>query len=259
MGISSPGKYWCILLLLNPGVILGQKNIVINDSLAANSEKLPVKMGSQSFGKIWKFKFGDYAVVWSKMGWTTGSTKSNFWNTKTESKTTEKFSFFLTNKAGDTAKVNAAHNINVASLQSFPLSANFSIGTDELVKESNNFSAFININSDTTETWALLMNLLKTLSGVKGEAYLTNGERTIVIISASSNKNGEVRSMPALGYEFLEKDNTLSAVQYFGGGALGMNKNIIWLKNSNTDKMKLILSAAMTALLQIKVNAEMGQ
>jgi hypothetical protein len=248
-----------MILLASTTYAIGQKNIVLSENLEKNAEKLPVKMGSQGFGKMWKFRFGDYAVISSKLGWTTENAKSNFWNTKTESKTTEKFSFFLTNKAGDTAKVNAAHNIVVESLQSFPLTEHISIGTDALVSESNNFSAFITINSDSTETWALLMNLLKSpADGVKGEAYLTNGERTIVIVSASSNKNGEdKRSMPALGYELLEKNNAVSALQYYGGGALGMNKNIVWLENNNTDRMKLILSAAMSALLQIKATSPM--
>ena len=53
-----------------PFSALAQKNIVISDSLNANADKMNVKMGSQTIGKIWKFRFGDYAVVSSKMGWT---------------------------------------------------------------------------------------------------------------------------------------------------------------------------------------------
>lgn len=83
----------CILsiLLLIAKITEAQKDIVVNDSLATNSEKLNVKMGTQWMGKIWQFRFGDYAVVSSKMGWTTTSTKGNFFNSKTENKSTEKF------------------------------------------------------------------------------------------------------------------------------------------------------------------------
>jgi hypothetical protein len=41
-------------------------------------------------------------------------------------------------------------------------------------------------------------------------------------------------------------------VQYFGGGAFGFNKNIVWIKSELEPRMKLILSAAMTSLMQLK-------
>lgn len=82
-----------IFIVFYVGVVHAQKDIVINQSLAANAEKLKVKMGSQEIGKIRNFKFGEYAVVSSKMGWTTTSSKSNIFNTKIESTSTQKFSF----------------------------------------------------------------------------------------------------------------------------------------------------------------------
>ena len=113
------------LLFVSVNYAQAQKEIIIDDSLAANAVKQNVKMGSQGFGKIWKFHFGDYAVVSSKMGWTTTSSKSNLFNTKTESKTTEKFSFIMTNKVNDSARVNAANNIKVQTLKELQLLPNF--------------------------------------------------------------------------------------------------------------------------------------
>ena len=92
-----------------------QKNIFISDDLAATSEKFKVKMGTQWMGKIWNFKFGDYAVVKSKLGWTVTSQKGNFINTRTESKTENKFSFVLCNKDLDSAFVNAINNVTIKS------------------------------------------------------------------------------------------------------------------------------------------------
>ena len=60
------------------------KELIISKELAENSEMLKVKMGAQWMGKIWKFKFGDYAVVDSKMGWKKVKTKSNLLNTNSE-------------------------------------------------------------------------------------------------------------------------------------------------------------------------------
>lgn len=75
----------------------------------------------------------------------------------------------------------------------------------------------------------------------------------ISIYPASSNKKGDdTRSLPAFGYEFIEKEKAVSCLPYYGGSVLGMNKNIIWLRNNLYAKLKLVLAAAMTAMLQIK-------
>src|SRR5947207_10669002 len=104
-------------LFLLTGFAKAQKIIVISDSLTVHGEKMNVKLGSKGPGKIWKMRFGDYAVVTSKMGWATKSVKWNFFDTKVESKTGEKFSFVLSNHATDTAWVNAANNVVVRALQ----------------------------------------------------------------------------------------------------------------------------------------------
>jgi hypothetical protein len=244
------------LLFVSVNYAQAQKEIIIDDSLAANAVKQNVKMGSQGFGKIWKFHFGDYAVVSSKMGWTTTSSKSNLFNTKTESKTTEKFSFIMTNKGNDSARVNAANNIKVQALQALQLLPNFYWGTNEVLSESDNFSAYININGDTTETWGLFMNIVRG-STAKGsyEAFLSNGPRRIILFAASSDKEGAPgKPLPALGYKFVENETSLGALQYLGGGMLGYNKNIIWIDDRLDEKSKLILAAAMTAIMQKKMN-----
>ena len=120
-----------------------RKNIVINENLAANSEEFKVKMGTQWFGKIWKFKFGDYVVTESKLGWTVNSEKANLLNTKTESKIENKFSFVLGDKTSETAIVNALSNILIKELHAFKLFSSkhfdFYIGDDELLIDANIF------------------------------------------------------------------------------------------------------------------------
>lgn len=232
-----------------------QKNILISENLANNSEMLNVKMGSQKFGKIWNFRFGDYAVVSSKMGWTTKRSKTNFFGTKSESKTSKKFSFILCNKSSDSAVVNATNKIEIQTLNEIQLLPNFSWGTNELVKGGSIFTAYITINRDTTDIRAVFINKTdgaQTRSNFL--AFLTNGQRDIKIYPTSSNQENENRMFPARGYEFVENEQSLSALQYLGSGALGFNKNIIWLKNSVDDRMKLILASAMTAVLQISIS-----
>jgi len=59
--------------------------------------------------------------------------------------------------------------------------------------------------------------------------------------------------LSALGYELIENDHVLLALQYYSGGVLGMNKNIVWIDNTLDPGMKLVLAAAATAIMQLKV------
>ncbi len=243
----------CTLFFISYSGEAQKGTIALSGNLSKTADVLNVKMGTQWFGKIWKFKFGEYEVVSSKLSWTTNSSKASLFNRKIESSTTEKFSFLLTNQASDTARVNAARKIKVNGLREIEILPNFSIGSNELLSESGNFTAFININEDTANTWALFMNVFRVNADDKFyDAFLTNGDRKILIVPVTSNDS---RSIPSLGYEFKEEGEPLCAVQYYGGGALGANKNIIWLSKHLDQNMKLILAAAMTALLQIKVTS----
>jgi hypothetical protein len=234
---------------------IAQKNIAINDSLSANAEVLKVKMGSSFFGKMQKFRFGDYAVVSGKVGWTTTSSSSNFLETKTESKSAQKFSFVLTDGGTDLAKVNAARNIQLQTHNSIRLFDNFTWGDDELLRQSMNFSAYISLNNDTSVSWVLIM---KGISGSETpgrySAFLTDGHRRIQIfpVSAESTSKNTMLS-GALGYEFAENGHSFSALQYWGGGVFPLNRNIIWLNRSLDPQLKLVLSAAMVAILEMKL------
>lgn len=244
------------LLCGNQDSIAQNRNLEISEALAVNSEKLKVKMGSQWFGKTWKFKFGDYAVTGSKNKYgptTSNTTNSNFFNTKVEIKSDQKFSFVLHNiKTKETAIVNAAFSIQTKELLASELFSNFYLGPNLLLQDSQNFTAFISTGDNVTDTWVLVLNIEQGREiDNKQEAFLTNGERIIFINSISSNDSGrDTRMFPALGYELTEDGQPLCAMQYYGGGALGYNKNIVWLSTNLEPRMKLILAAAMTSLLQ---------
>ena len=84
---------------------------------------------------------------------------------------------------------------------------------------------------------------------------LTNGTRKFLIFSASSNTNGiDKRNFPARGYELRENDKAALALQYYGGGAMGFNKNMVWIDKTLDAKMKLILAAFATAIMQLKMD-----
>jgi len=239
-------------LVAAPAVSAAQKTIRISDSLARNAERLKVERGAQWMGHIGKWRFGDYAVVSGKPGWTHTRTTGNFFQTESESRTHETFTFVLTNAATDSAVVNAARNANVQELHKLDLGHGWSLGRDELVQESENFTALITINRDTTETWVLFLG---STSGSdtpsKHVAFLTNGERKILLSLASSNKNAyDFRGSPAFGYEFVGNGQPLCALQYYGGSY--DFTQVVWMHRSLDARMKLILAAAMTAVLQVR-------
>jgi len=249
--------YSIIFLILFSEYAHAQKEINISDSLAANGEMYNIKLGSQGPGKIWKLHFGDYGIFSSKKSWTSGSSKTNLLGTKTESKTTDKFSFVLGNKSNDTAWVNAANNINIKAIQEVEIIPHFTSGGNEFMEESHNFTAFISVSGDTSETWTLLMYTTKgTQVNSKGEAFLTNGDRRINILLSISGKSKTMFSVPVAGYEFMENNHSLSALQY--GGMFGVNKNIIWLGKDLDPKMKIILAAGAAAILEMEL-IEMDQ
>lgn len=255
--MKKPAFIWLLFLTILTCNAQKQKTIVLSEPLATNNLEMKVKMGTQWMGKIWNFRFGEYAVSSSKNGWTTTNSKSNFFNTKTQSISKQKFSFVLSQGDKANATVNAATQITMEELHSFQISPGLFVGRDELTAGSELFTAIITISTDTSATWSLMM-LTSGGSQIEQQhrAQLTNGERTILIVPVNSNKYGEdARSIPSLGYELHEAGSALSALQYYGGGMLGMNKNIIWIDKTLEQDFQLILAAAMTAILQVKVNS----
>ncbi|WP_336517690.1 hypothetical protein [Pollutibacter soli] len=230
--------------------VLAQKNIVLTEDLAKNSEEWKVKMGTQMPGKLFKMHFSDYSVISSKTGWTTTTTHGNLFNTETESKTKQKFSFRFAGKSTDTANVNAAVNISTSVIRALPM---FPI-VDWIIDSENARSLFatIVINQDTASIWAMYLQITsKAGQPMQSNGVLYSAGRRINFSPINSNRHGtDTRSMPAEGYEFTENDRAVGAVQYYGGGLMGMNKNIVWIHNSLDAKTKLTIASAMTAILE---------
>ena len=236
---------WVLGLLSAPSATAAQKVILISDTLTANADKLKVNNPAQSTGRIAGWRFGDYAVATSKQGPVKSTTRQNF-NSKRDSSTSETFSFVLTNKTTDSALVNAARKSTVKLVRGSERQG-WNIGADEVVRESDSLAAFITINGDTSDTWSLFVGMTRSPSYT---GFLTNGERRITLAEASSNRNAlDLRGWPALGYEFLEDGRSLGAIQYIGG--LWRPAQFVWLDRNLDARTKLLLAAAMTAVLQV--------
>lgn len=256
----------CIFTLLavaSTGLAQKEKTIVISDSLNAHADKLIVKMFGVGVG-VSKFKFGDYSIVKTKAGWGTSTEKSKIFNRKTETSSKQKAYFELVGPTADVAHVNTVHEIDSKALREWTWlsystqNSKFSIDEEsELLFEENTYSAFIAINNDTSDVWSLVMI---TFSGSqvdpssKPVALLSNGLRKIYLVPVTSNDRGDdKRLLPAFGYELRENGQALAALQFYGGGAWGGNKSIFWLPQDDEPKMKLLLAAALSAVLQHKM------
>jgi hypothetical protein len=258
----------CFLgLLVALPAAAASKNIILSDSLLANADKWDVKQGVQWGAGIHKYRFGDYAVVSSKRGWTTTRTHTNLFKTKTESQTSNEFSFVLSNKTDDSAFVDGAHFIMSRSNPGLNLGHGTSIGGDGMTRQADHFISCITLNRDTTTEWVLSIGETDVADrhgdSVEGEAThgatLTSGERLIVLTPVFSKKFDKPPSFfsqvgmsfrpPAMGYE---DGRSLCAVEYFSTALAGPMKNTVWLDRTADPRFRLVLAAAMTAVLHLE-------
>jgi hypothetical protein len=231
-----------------------QKNIALSEELIQRADQLPVKMGTQWMGKVWKMDFGEYSIGESKNGATKTSMKGGPFSRKSETVSSHEFSFELKGSAAEVANVRAIEKVETKELEEWVLSSHFSIGEDELLLQVNNFTALISLSMDTSNVWTLIMTTYKGKQvepSHEPQALLTNGKRRIYLNPITSVD--DKRPLLALGYELREENRSHAALQFYGGGMMGLNKNIIWLPRNEDPSMKLILAATLSTVLQFKV------
>lgn len=232
-----------------------QKMIIISDSLEANAEMLKVKLGGQKFGKLLGVRFGDYAITSSKLGWSIGRENANLLKTRTEDESGQRFSFVLVGKTADSVWVSAENKARFKARRPFELFPGFFVGNDEVLEETNSFYAFISTNREPSQTWVLFIN---SSIGSQVEntsvAKLSDGKRNISLMLVSSivpdGRKHTGFDVPAMGYEFKEGGQSIGAVQFFGGGMLGLDRMYIWLHKNADPETKLVLAGATTAIIE---------
>ncbi len=231
----------------------GGKNIPIDPILAANSEALKVRLNTKGPIKNWCLQFGDFRILIHEMNELETRESSNFLKTKITHESKDHISFSLHNNSPDSAHTLAISEKTVLELRSLEICRDFFWGRDDFLRDSHFLSAIIRGSWDKNKKWFLLMEQDYGRTNHKYEAFLGNDERIIKIIPLSSNSTGKNKRLyPALGYEFIENKEVLSAVQYHGGGALGLFKKTIWIKSAIDHRTKLILAAAMSALILLE-------
>jgi hypothetical protein len=243
------------------------KHILISDSLLAHGDQWDVKRNDRWTGMN-RWAFGDYAVVASKTGWTHGGTHTNLFETKSESYSENRFSFVMSNQT-DSAFVDAAHQTMTSSNPGLKVGQNVHLGGTGQTVGTDRFIASITIGRDTTEMWDLLVGETEVSEQgydrddlARHTAVLVHGDRRIALVPVFSRKLDQKPSFgsmlsiefhpPAMGYEFVEDGHSHCAVEYFSSGASGQYKNTIWMNKSADPRLRLVLAAAMTSVLELK-------
>ena len=244
------------------------KHILISDSLLANADQWDVQRGDRWVGMN-HWRFGEFAVVASKTGWTTGGADTNFFKTKSLSHTERKLSFVMSNQTADSAFVSVAHQIITRSNPGLKVAEGVHVGGTGQTVETDHFIASIAIGRDTTDMWDLFIGDTE-VSDSGGDrddlashtSVLIHGERRIALVPVFSKNLAEKQSFasklgmqfhpPAMGYEFIEAGHSLCAVEYFSSGISGMYKNTVWMDKSADPRLRLMLAAAMTSVLELK-------
>jgi hypothetical protein len=175
----------------------------------------------------------------------------------------------MSNKTADSAFVNAAHQIIAQSNPGLRVAQGVHVGGTGQTVETDHFIASITIGRDSTDMWDLFIGDTE-VSDSGGDrddlashtAVMIHGDRRIALVPVFSKNVAKKQSFgsqlamqfhpPAMGYEFVEDGRSLCAVEYFSSGISGMYKNTVWMDKSADPRLRLVLAAAMTSVLELK-------
>jgi len=259
---TAPCVPWIVVagVLLGPVAALAEQGIAIDEDLRVNAEALPVTMARQKLFKVGDFRFGDYAIVASKMGASHEDDTTLFVNVLAHSDAAERFSFVMKGAGPETASVKAKFSTESGPLKRYELLPGVSVGAGELSGSIDRLDGEVVVDGGAQPPWRLHLRVKRNVAGVDekaGASSLSNGTRTIDIVDvASVGADGAPEAIPARGYQFVEGGRALAALQFYGGGHPTSHKGmVVYLRSDLDAETRLTLAAAMTAILQAKDSA----
>lgn len=248
-------------------VASSNKSVQIDENLRANAEVLKVSLGTSTPAHQVNIRFGEYSVVSSKVREGPAKTTSEFLGPVAYTRVRNYFTFVLKGAASTTAKVKAEWNI----LSEKPgqcleidlgidVDIEYCFGDEEPQPGLHDLVvATVQIDGQSAGRWTLLLDVVRSESGLTeraGTSFLTDGSRQIVIRPVTSaGPATSLLDLPARGFEFWEAGQSVGAVQYYAGGASGLNKNVVYLRRDLDPQIKLLLASAMTAIMEYKLDA----
>ncbi len=258
----TPCAPWVVVagLLLGPVAALAEQGIAIDEDLRVNADALPVTMDRQRLFKVGDFRFGDYAIVSSKMGVSHEDDTSLFTNVLTHCDAAERFSFVMKGAGPETATVKAKFSTESGPVKRYEVLPGVSVGAGELSGAIDRLDGQVVVDGGAQPAWRLHLRVKRNVAGIDekaGESSLSNGVRTVEIVDVVSvAADGAAEAIPARGYQFVEGGKALAALQFYGGGHPTSHKGmVVYLRSDLDAETKLTLAAAMTAILQAKDSA----
>ena len=249
-------------------------------ALGAHAVRLDILERNVGTGKIHDFQFGDYATVSGEIGARTGKTTRTHLALEKHRRVVTSYSFVLQEAGAGAASVQATQTAEVTwhTLLEFlpglyigPAGGGVEYSSDseedeaercwesdddcfddddgqKRVKSSidEQIAATIVVNADTPASWQLSLDASRSgtlFELVVRSASLTDGTRMISVTPSTVFEQTDGR--PKWTYRFVEGGTALAALEFADGVS-----SVAWMRQELPQDTKLILAAAMTAILQ---------
>jgi hypothetical protein len=228
-----------------------QKMMMLNDSLKANSESMPVKIKG---GTVLKFEFGVYKIISAKAGMMKTKSNSKLFSSMEKSESKQRASIVMENSTADTATINISVNETSEEVRENVIA--ISKGWVALDREddpskfkmASNLVAVITTSMDTS-TWNFAYVTLVNTDNSKDNrsgGLISDGDRKIEIKNITLWDNGKAPTFySVVGYEFYLDGIAIAAMQ---NPKDTFQKKLVWMKNGLDEKMKLLVASAMSVL-----------
>jgi hypothetical protein len=229
-----------------------QKMMMLDDSLKANSEALPIKMRG---GSMMKYDFGVYKTIEAKAGWIKSKSKTKFFSGVESSESKQKASAEITANDKDTAFINISVDVKSEAVRERVISFSKDRVAWEREEDPSKFSetknlvAIITTSMDTV-TWNFVyMTTFNNTSGrnTATTGVFTDGERVIEIKNITQWDNGKSPVFYSkVGFWLYLDGKVVAAVQ---NPMDTLQKKFVWLRNDLDEYTRLVLAAAAFVLL----------
>jgi len=225
--------------------VYGKKPMKIDSNFKATAVQLPVKRQG-GFSSLLKYDYAEYTMQSVKHK--PEVSKGGFGFLKFAGKEVKKtsFSYVLTNKLQDTARIFSALVFNNELSRSYYFFEGF--GGTEIDKSTDIYTANLTLTGDTSHWEILVMDRMRFMQESKPEVIgtITNGPQRFLIRLVAEFENGEKAKLTVPGFEILRGGKVVMAVQYIGPP---MKAPMIWLDPALDPATRFMLISAASALI----------
>jgi len=270
-----------LVACVGPSGVESPKSATANDAdLRAHADRWEVLERKSGSGKAREFQFGDYATVAGEISAHSGKTTRTHLALEKRRRVVTSYSLVLQRAGADTANVQATQTAEVTwhTLLEFlpglyigPVGGGVEYSSDpeedeeeacwedddacwdeddghKRVKSSidEQLAATIVVGGDAAASWRLALDANRSgvLFGLEvRSASLTDGQRMITVTPTTTFERAD--RGPTWTYRFVEGGTTLAALEF-----ADRTQSVVWMRQELPQDTKLMLAAAMTAILQ---------